>query len=103
MRGSSQTQEFIVEGFWMKGEFTCFLTLDESNKVYIELFGFETDGVYTLADKIFLCDFSSYENLKTVISDNREFISLLFYSNVSLLTSLLTFRRNLTKASKSWA
>lgn len=31
MKDSSQTQEFILEGFWMQGEFVCFLTLDPTN------------------------------------------------------------------------
>lgn len=95
MTQASQTQEFIYEGFWMQGEFVCFMTLDESNKVFIELFGFDTEDIYSLCDKVEVGDLSHFEIIKTVVSENREFIVVLFYSNVSLLwLSLLFIRSN---------
>jgi len=46
MKESSQTNEFIFEGFWMQGEFVCFLTYDSVNILYLEIYGFETESIY---------------------------------------------------------
>jgi hypothetical protein len=84
MKESSQTQEFILEGFWMQGEFVSFLTLDPANHLYLELYGFETESIFPLGSKVELSDIRNFENVKLAISDNREFIAIVFYSNVSL-------------------
>jgi hypothetical protein len=83
MKESNQTNEFIVEGFWMQGEFVCFLTYDSVNHLYLEMYGFETESIYPLGDKFEIGDISSYESLKLTISDNREFIAVVFYNSVS--------------------
>ena len=95
MKESCQTQEFIVEGFWMQGEFVCFLTLDPANHLFLELYGFETESIFPLGNKVELSDIGSFENLKLAISDNREFIAIIFYSSVSppALTSAVSQRR----------
>jgi hypothetical protein len=64
MKESSQTQEFIVEGFWMQGEFICFLTLDNLNHLYLEMYGFETESIFPLGEKMELGDIGNYEILK---------------------------------------
>lgn len=69
----------------MQGEFVCFLTLDPANHLYLELYGFETESIFALGNKVELSDVKSFENVKLAISDNREFIAIVFYSNVSRL------------------
>ncbi|MFO0116762.1 MAG: hypothetical protein ACK521_03845 [bacterium] len=64
MKESSQTQEFILEGFWMQGEFICFLTLDNLNHLYLEMYGFETESIFPLGEKMELGDIGNYEILK---------------------------------------
>jgi hypothetical protein len=91
MKESYQTNEFIVEGFWMQGEFVCFLTYDSVNHLYLEMYGFETESIYSLGDKFEIGDISSYESLKLTISDNREFIAVIFYNSVSKFYDL-TFK-----------
>lgn len=61
IKASNQTVNFIADGFWMQGEFTCFLTLDETNKVFIELYSFEESTIEPICDPFFLVDSTPYE------------------------------------------
>ena len=53
-----QTEDQIIEGFWMQGEVASFLTLDEQKQLYLELFGFDTEEIFSICNKIHLGDLS---------------------------------------------
>jgi hypothetical protein len=51
--------------------------------MFLELFGFNQEGIHSLCDPIDVGNISHFAKLKTAISDNRELISLIFFNDVS--------------------
>lgn len=83
MRDIFQTEEHIVEGFWVQGEFASFLTLDEQNQLYLEMYGFDTENIFSICDKILLGDLSKSYQLQAAINSNRDLIAVVFMDEVS--------------------
>jgi hypothetical protein len=80
MQASIQSRNFIAEGFWMQGEFTAFLTLDETNRVYIELYTFETEEISLMCEPFFLVDSTPYEHMEAIVSSSRQMIAVVLYN-----------------------
>jgi hypothetical protein len=57
---TGNTTNFIVNGFWMQGDFVVYLTIDEANYVYIETYFFDSESIEPICEKVFLCDKSSF-------------------------------------------
>ena len=57
---TGNTANFIINGFWMQGEFVVYLTIDEANYIYIETYFFDSESIEPICEKVFLCDKSSF-------------------------------------------
>ena len=68
----------------MQGNYTAFLTIDNHNHIYIELYSFDEE-IELLCDKVFVCDLSNHENLEIKVSPGRDMIALFLFNNVSFL------------------
>jgi len=47
----------------MQGNYTAFLTIDNQNHIYIELYSFDKE-IELICDKVFVCDSSNHENFE---------------------------------------
>jgi hypothetical protein len=68
----------------MQGNYTAFLSIDNQNHIYIELYSFDEE-IELLCDKVFVCDSSNHENFEIKVSPGRDMIAFFLYNNVSLL------------------
>jgi len=76
----------------MQGEFTAFLTLDETNRVYIELYTFEHAEITLLCEPFFLVDSAPYEHMETIVSSSRQMIAVILYNKeASKVTQFKSF------------
>jgi hypothetical protein len=62
LKSTGNTTHFISSGFWMQGDFCAFLTVDENNKVFLELLVFD-QSISQLAEPVLIADSAEYENL----------------------------------------
>jgi hypothetical protein len=64
----------------MQGEFTAFITLDESNKAFIEMYSFEENSIEPICPPFQLADTSHYEHLEVCCSSSRQILAVLLYN-----------------------
>jgi len=107
LQEAGSTSNYIVDGFWMQGEFVVFLSTDEANYIYIETYCFDSECIEPICEKVFLCDKSGFEKMDTKLSANREMVSVLIYNSVSInkalnVRSLNKAALNLSLKDSSW-
>ena len=71
MKADFQTVNFISDGYWMQGEFTVFLTLDETNKIFIEMYSFDENKIEPIVPPFQLADTAHHEHLEVCCSASR--------------------------------
>jgi len=82
MKQKYETEGYIEQAYWMQGEYSVFVTMDEANYLYVEVFSFE-DAIERICDRVFICDASQHEHLEVAVNPTREIIALVLFNNVS--------------------
>jgi hypothetical protein len=78
---SCNTENYIIDGFWMQGGFAVLFTIDDTNLVHLETFQFDDEQKLSpVCEKIFLCNKSKFVKIQTTISFDRHMICVLTYN-----------------------
>jgi hypothetical protein len=84
---SSRTQDHILEGFWMQGNFVVFLTIDDAMYIYLEVYEFGADKIKPICERVFLCDSNRFDRTEIKLNLTRDLIAVILYNVVSKLST----------------
>ena len=55
MKESGETEDFIINGFWIQNEYCVFITINKENVISLEIFDFKDNEIVAICDKVFFC------------------------------------------------